>query len=98
MLRWKIPQKTFLLLKNAQEYCQNSNLYDGTGSTDVGERTVNNGMKYAALIRLSKKEQNLLAEKEFLFLSFAQCLPPLETKRRRVRRGVVQIWGDYFEK
>ena len=55
-------------------------------------------MKYAALIRLSKKEQNLLAEKEFLFLSFAQCLPPLETKRRRVRRGVVQIWGDYFEK
>ena len=52
------------------------NLYDGTGSTDVGERTVKNGMKYAALIRLSKKEQNLLAEIFFCFYHLLSVYPP----------------------
>ena len=84
-----------MLLKNAQEYCQNSNLYDGTGSTDVGERTVKNGMKYAALIRLSKKEQNLLAEKEFLFF-ICSVFTPLRNKAKTSEEGGGANLGRLF--
>ena len=50
-------------------------------------------MKYAALIRLSKKEQNLLAEKEFLFF-ICSVFTPLRNKAKTSEEGGGAKFGE----